>query len=121
MKLNELAIGHSAIIEEVGGKGSLRQHLLDMGVIPGVTVTLVKLAPMGDPIEIRVHNYELTLRLEDAKRITIREVAKAEKTERKRGMRADDIDHPGLGETGKFHPKGTGTPLPDEMALITSS
>ena len=71
MTLKELQIGKSAIVEAVGGAGALRQHFLDMGLIPGAEVTLVKLAPMGDPMELRIHGYELTLRLDDAARIEI--------------------------------------------------
>ena len=71
MKLNELKVGENARIEDVGGESALRQHFLDMGVIPGAEVTLVKLAPMGDPMEVRIHGYELTLRLDDAKKIRI--------------------------------------------------
>ena len=71
MKLSELKIGQSAVIETVGGEGSLRQHFLDMGVIPGASLTLVKFAPMGDPMQLRIHGYELTLRLADAKKIKV--------------------------------------------------
>ena len=83
MKLNELKPGRSAVIEEVGGEGALRQHFLDMGVIPGTEVTVIKLAPMGDPMELRIHGYELTLRLSEAEKIGITPVdpktAEAEK------------------------------------------
>ena len=71
MKLNELKPGQSARVEEVGGEGALRQHFLDMGVIPGAIVTMVKLAPLGDPMELRIHGYELTLRLADAEKISV--------------------------------------------------
>ena len=71
MTLKELQIGKSAVVDTVGGSGALRQHFLDMGLIPGVEVTLVKLAPMGDPMELRIHGYELTLRIEDAKKIQV--------------------------------------------------
>ena len=74
MTLKELQIGKSAVVDTVGGSGALRQHFLDMGLIPGAEVTLVKLAPMGDPIEIRVRGYELTLRVEDGKKIEVEEV-----------------------------------------------
>ena len=115
MKLNELKPGRSAVIEEVGGEGALRQHFLDMGVIPGTEVTVIKLAPMGDPMELRIHGYELTLRLAEAEKIGIAPVdpktAEAEKkTPRSR-------EHPGLGEEGRFHPKGSGDPLPDGTTL----
>ncbi len=120
MTLNELGIGRSGIIESVAGEGALRQHLLDLGMIPGVEVTIIKFAPMGDPVEIQIHGYELTLRLADAQQVTVRPghaermdeaAAEAFWQERK------DIPHPGLGETGKFHPKGSGEPLPDETLL----
>jgi ferrous iron transport protein B len=81
MTLKELEIGQSAVIETVGGEGALRQHFLDMGVIPGAQVTLIKFAPMGDPMELRIHGYELTLRLADAEKITIQQ----EKTEHNEG------------------------------------
>ena len=73
MNLRDLQIGQSAIVGEVGGEGALRQHFLDMGVIPGARVTVVKYAPMGDPMELRIHGYELTLRLDDAAKITLRQ------------------------------------------------
>ena len=76
MTLGDLQIGKSARIESVGGDGALRQHFLDMGVIPGAEITLVKLAPLGDPMELRIHGYELTLRLDDAKQIEIVPVEK---------------------------------------------
>ena len=81
MTLRELGIGKSGIIEKVGGDGALRQHFLDMGVIPGAVVTLVKYAPMGDPMELRIHGYELTLRLDDAKQIEITKVDTIEEEE----------------------------------------
>jgi len=116
MKLNELGIGESAVITKVGGEGALRQHFLDMGVIPGAEVTIVKFAPMGDPVELMIHGYELTLRLDDAAKIEAEPV-----TERApRGAAARPVSksaHPGLGEGGKFHPKGSGTPLPDGTTL----
>ena len=116
MKLNELKPGQSAKIESVGGEGALRQHFLDMGVIPGAEVTLIKLAPLGDPMELRIHGYELTLRLADAEKIAVRPVEKpADGRQEQRGPRR--TAHPGLGEEGKFHPKGTGTPLPEGTTL----
>ena len=115
MRLNELKTGDSARIERVGGEGALRQHFLDMGVIPGAEVTLVKLAPMGDPMELRIHGYELTLRLADAEKI---EISKTESSgEQKERAERRKTAHPGLGEEGKFHPKGSGDPLPDGTVL----
>ena len=116
MTLNELKPGQTAVVDTVGGEGALRQHFLDMGVIPGAEVTLVKLAPLGDPMELRIHGYELTLRVDDAKRIavTLTQPA-ADRPRPERGGRA--LDHPGLGEEGKYHPKGSGDPLPDGTCL----
>ena len=115
MTLKELEIGQSAVVTEIGGEGALRQHFLDMGLIPGTRVTVVKYAPMGDPMELMLHGYELTLRLADAAKIKIvRSEAKPQKSMEKRHIPAD---HPGLGEGGRFHPKGTGTPLPDGTML----
>ena len=116
MRLNELTAGESARILSVGGEGALRQHFLDMGMIPGAEVTMIKLAPMGDPMELRIHGYELTLRLADAEKIGIApldEPAAARRTRIERQAAA----HPGLGEEGKFHPKGTGEPLPEGTTL----
>ncbi len=115
MTLNELKPGHSAVIETVGGEGALRQHFLDMGVIPGTEVTVVKLAPMGDPMELRIHGYELTLRLADAEKIEIVPVSREELKEEKKTQRSPE--HPGLGEEGRFHPKGSGDPLPEGTKL----
>ena len=116
MTLNELKPGQSARIEDVGGEGALRQHFLDMGVLPGAEVTLIKLAPMGDPMELRIHDYELTLRLADAERIGITPITgKALPTPEKGVSRSPE--HPGLGEEGKFHPKGSGDPLPEGTTL----
>ena len=115
MKLSELKPGESAQIASVGGEGALRQHFLDMGVIPGARVTLVKLAPMGDPMEFRLHGYELTLRLADAAQIDVRPAKQAEEEQAPPARKA--VDHPGLGEEGKFHPKGSGTPLPEGSRL----
>ncbi len=116
MTLRELGVGKSALICTVGGDGALRQHFLDMGVIPGTEVTLVKYAPMGDPMELLIHGYELTLRLADAEKIEIEEIPAREK--------ADHIvekprksEHPGLGEGGRYHPKGSGDPLPEGTTL----
>ncbi|MCR5567331.1 MAG: ferrous iron transport protein B [Clostridiales bacterium] len=115
MKLNELKPGRSAVIEEVGGEGALRQHFLDMGVIPGTEVTVIKLAPMGDPMELRIHGYELTLRLADAEKIGISPVDLKAAEAEKKPQRSPE--HPGLGEEGRFHPKGSGDPLPDGTKL----
>ncbi len=116
MRLNELKPGQSARIESIGGEGVLRRHFLDMGVIPGTEVTVIKLAPMGDPMELRIHGYELTLRLADAANIEITPVESlSENSAVTPGVKQSD--HPGLGEEGKFHPKGTGNPLPDGVTL----
>ena len=125
MTLRDLQMGESAVITTVGGRGALRQHFLDMGMIPGVQVTLVKYAPMGDPMELRLHGYELTLRLADAEQIEIEEVqrAGAEHEASKAGKcgRLKEsgrfTDHPGLGEGGKYHEKETEHPLPDGTTL----
>jgi len=116
MKLSNLKPGDSARIIAVGGDGALRQHFLDMGMIPGAEVTVMKLAPMGDPMELRIHGYELALRLADAEKIEIESIENSAVSpgvvrERKR------TDHPGLGEEGKFHPKGSGDPLPEGTKL----
>ena len=115
MTLRELQPGQSARVDLVGGEGALRQHFLDMGVIPGTEVTVVKLAPLGDPMELRLHGYELSLRLADAEKITIRPIdgQTATPISKKRSAAV----HPGLGEEGKFHPKGSGDPLPDDTLL----
>ncbi len=116
MKLSELKIGQSAVIETVGGEGSLRQHFLDMGVIPGASLTLVKFAPMGDPMQLRIHGYELTLRLADAKKIKVT-VTEAPPEKSRKIKKNKSPAHPGLGEEGKYHPKGSGDPLPEEETL----
>lgn len=116
MTLKELEIGKSGIIKTVGGEGALRQHFLDMGIIPGIEVTVVKYAPLGDPVEVMIRGYELTLRLADAEEIEIEPVndkEKAVETEKERKV----TEHPGFGEGGKFHPKGSGNPLPDGAML----
>ena len=117
MRLNELEIGSSARITDVAGEGALRQHLLDMGVIPGAEIAIVKYAPMGDPMEVRIHGYELTLRLDDAKKITIIPIDQQEERKKEQNDHRRPIPHPGLGEEGKFHPKGSGDPLPDDTIL----
>lgn len=116
MTLNELEIGKTAIISAVGGEGALRQHFLDMGVIPGTEVTVVKLAPMGDPMELQIHGYELTIRIDDAKKIEITPIER-ENTETKRKVSNKKIEHPGLGEEGKYHQPGDGNPLPEGTKL----
>ena len=116
MTLNQLAIGQSAVISAVGGEGALRQHFLDMGVIPGAEITLVKFAPMGDPIEFRLHGYELTLRVDDAKKIGIEPVsALQESAEAPAPGRR--VAHPGLGEGGRYHVKADENPLPEGTTL----
>ena len=116
MTLKELNIGESAIITSVGGEGALRQHFLDMGMIPNAEVTVVKFAPMGDPMELQVHGYELTLRLADADKIQV-EPIKSRTRSHDRVDRFKDTEHPGLGEEGKFHAKGDGNPLPEGTTL----
>ena len=116
MKLNTLKPGESARILSVGGEGALRQHFLDMGVIPGAEVTMIKYAPMGDPVELRIHGYELTLRLADAEKIEIKKTDSAAEKKAQAASRKV-TEHPGLGEEGRFHPKGTGDPLPDDTVL----
>ena len=116
MTLKELQIGKSAVIRTVGGEGALRQHFLDMGILPGAETTVVKFAPMGDPMEIRLHGYELTLRLDDAAKIEVEPIPDEPVTAQKSTKRPKN-PHPGLGEGGKFHPKGSGDPLPDGTLL----
>ena len=114
--LKELKTGESAVIRAVGGEGALRQHFLDMGVIPGAEVTVVKFAPLGDPVELQIHGYELTLRLDDAAKIDVEKIdARANKHTRIEHIGISD--HPGLGETGKYHDKATEHPLPDDAVL----
>ena len=115
MKLSELKPGESAVITKVGGSGSLRQHFLDMGLIPDAKLTLIKLAPMGDPMEFMVHGYELSIRKDDAAEIDC-ERAEADKEEIKPFFR-DSQDHPGLGEEGKYHEKKGETPLKDDETI----
>ena len=115
MKLSELKPGESAVITKVGGSGSLRQHFLDMGLIPDAKLTLIKLAPMGDPMEFMVHGYELSIRKDDAAEIDC-EKAEADKEEIKPFFR-DSQDHPGLGEEGKYHEKKGETPLKDDETI----
>ena len=131
MKLNELKIGQTARITSVGGEGSLRQHLLDMGMIPGAEVTLIKYAPMGDPMELRIHDYELTLRLAEAKEIEVKDEGLKMKDNNIINIQETNlsspaldsssiIPHPGLGEGGHFHdnsPEAHTKPLPSSMRL----
>ncbi len=120
MKLNELTPGQSGRILTVGGHGALRQHFLDMGVIPGEKVTVTKLAPLGDPMELRIHEYELTLRLSEAEQIEIESISEVEAQDTPRPPKPSKsvkTEHPGLGEEGIFHPKGSGTPLPEGTRL----
>lgn len=117
MKLSEIEIGKTVVVEKLAGNGELRQHFLDMGIIPGAEITLVKFAPMGDPMEFRLHGYELTLRVADAEKIDVTDVP--EKQAVLKGVISSEKDggHPGLGEGGKFHSKGDGNPLPDGTVL----
>ena len=118
MKLDELQTGQSAVIRSVGGDGALRQHLLDMGMIPGAELVFIKKAPLGDPIEVRVHGYELTLRLADAANIEIELIEKLSGSNRAGEIKTrKEKAHPGLGETGKFHDKSAENPLPDGTPL----
>ena len=132
MTLRELAIGETCVIKEVGGEGALRQHFLDMGVIPGVEVTLVKLAPMGDPMELRIHGYELTLRLADADQINVELVGKEadalpqdeeaaevtnKNTDNKNKDKKKHKHHPGLGEGGIYHDHTTEKKLPEGTTM----
>ena len=116
LKLSELKTGESAVIQNVGGQGELRQHFLDMGIIPGAEVTLVKFAPMGDPMELQVHGYELTLRLAEADKIQIQKIIERS-NKHERIQKIHTSNHPGLGEDGKYHLKGDGTPLPKGTLL----
>lgn len=129
MTLKELKVGQSAIIKRIGGEGALRQHFLDMGVIPSAEVTLIKFAPMGDPMELKIHGYELTLRLEDAKKIEVELIrekqneAESEMTAAEKKLLDDSYyakrnkAHPGLGEGGIFHSKAEEHPLPKGTKL----
>ena len=116
MTLKELGIGQSARILTVGGEGALRQHFLDMGVIPKAEVTVIKFAPMGDPMELQVHGYELTLRLDDAAQIEV-ELIDSRSRKHEGPKKISNTAHPGLGEEGKYHVKGSGNPLPDGEKL----
>ena len=115
MKLSELSIGSTATIREVGGQGALRQHFLDMGLIQGTEVTVVKYAPMGDPIELRIHGYELSIRLEDADNIQVGDPHEPKTVKNKAEKK--EKHHPGYGEGGKFHNRKQENPLPDSEKL----
>lgn len=123
MTLKDLPIGESSSITKTGGNGELRQHFLDMGVIPGTVITKVKLAPMGDPIELDVNGYELTMRLEDAEKIEVQltsEIPEKSDIKEKKSVinqKKKSIEHPGLGEGGRFHTKDDEDPLPDGTVL----
>ena len=116
MTLKDLNIGETAVVGTVGGEGALRQHFLDMGLIPGEEVTLVKFAPMGDPMELSIHGYELTLRLDDAARIGVT-LAKAPAAKKAAAESDKPVEHPGLGEGGRYHTKKGENPLPDGTTL----
>ena len=116
MTLKDLDIGETAVVGTVGGEGALRQHFLDMGLIPGEEVTLVKFAPMGDPMELSIHGYELTLRLDDAARIGVT-LAKAPAAKKAAAESEKPVEHPGLGEGGRYHTKKGENPLPDGTTL----
>ena len=128
MTLRELKAGQSCKVESVGGEGALRQHFLDMGIIPGAVITVVKFAPMGDPVEVRIHGSELSLRLDDAEKIAVSEVAEDKSHDAKKNPGAADaggekrkdkmsVAHPNLGEPGIHHDKKHENPLPDGHVL----
>ena len=126
MTLKDLNIGETAVVGTVGGEGALRQHFLDMGLIPGEKVTLVKFAPMGDPMELSIHGYELTLRLDDAARIGVT-LAKAPAAKKAAAESEKPVEHPGLGEGGRYHTKRARTlclttrPLDRKSTRLNSS
>ena len=118
MTLKDLKVGKSAVVAAVGGEGALRQHFLDMGVIPGAELTLVKFAPMGDPMELRIHGYELTLRLADAEKIEVEDEAEIHsKPQQPIIGKKSKVEHPGLGEGGRYHVKADEHPLPKDTKL----
>ena len=117
LTLKDLKINENGRILKVGGEGALRQHFLDMGVIPGAEVTIVKFAPLGDPVEMQIHGYELTLRLEDMEKITVERIEKR-KNPHQRVESFMKSEHPGLGEDGKYHDRKNEDPLPDDEVLI---
>lgn len=116
MTLKELEIGKTADIISTGGEGALRQHFLDMGLIPGAEVTMVKFAPMGDPLELKIHGYELTLRVADADKIEINNIRETE-IEKNIPKKHKTMPHPGLGEGGRYHVKADEHPLPKGQVL----
>ncbi|MBQ3795224.1 MAG: ferrous iron transport protein B [Butyrivibrio sp.] len=121
MTLRDVKIGESAIVKTVGGGGALRQHFLDMGVIPGAKVTVVRFAPMGDPVELRIHGYELTLRLADAGKVEVEKIVDIKETDETidtvTNSEQGNIEHPGFGEGGKYHDKKHENPLPSNEVL----
>ncbi|MCR4615148.1 MAG: ferrous iron transport protein B [Clostridiales bacterium] len=114
--LKETGIGESVVVKKLNGEGALRQHFLDMGIIPGTEITVIKYAPMGDPLELLIHGYKLTLRLADAQKIEVEPIEKRESVNETKS-RSKETEHPGFGEGGKFHPKGSGDPLPEGTTL----
>jgi ferrous iron transport protein B len=121
MNLSELKAGEKAVLSEIGGQGALRQHFLDMGLIPGTEITYVKAAPMGDPVEFRVWDYELTLRLSEAEQIVITRVESVsgeERHEQQKALKPNDSRHPGLGEMGIYHVKKRGETI-EKGELLT--
>ena len=116
LTLKDTKIGQTVKVGELGGNGALRQHFLDMGLIPGTEVTVVKYAPMGDTMELRLHGYELTLRLADAEQIMV-SPAEAAKEDSRTERKKKKTEHPGLGEGGRFHAKDDGTPLPEGTTM----
>lgn len=123
MTLKELSNGQTARITAVGGEGALRQHFLDMGIIPGAEITFIKLAPMGDPIEFQIHGYELTLRVDDAAHIDCVPVKASQHTTapasstKGKPITDKEHEHPGLGEGGRYHSKSHAHPLPKDTTL----
>lgn len=117
MTLKDLPIGKMATVLSVGGKGALRQHFLDMGIIPKADIIMMKHAPMGDPVEVRINSYELTLRMADAAKIEITDVREKEEIKKEVNKPIKPISHPGLGEGGKFHKKEEENPLPSDVTL----
>jgi ferrous iron transport protein B len=125
MRLNELEVGKTAVVTSVGGEGALRQHFLDMGILPGARLKLVRYAPMGDPMELRIHSYELSLRLADAANIGVAVCAGDDEEDSPVGehwtpverVRGHHIEHPGLGEGGKYHDSDNEQPLPEGEVL----
>ena len=115
--LDRLRAGEMGQLLTVGGEGALRQHFLDMGLIPGAEVTLVKFAPMGDPLEVRIHDYEMTLRLADAAKIEVKPIVKSAAVHTVAAVTAHRTEHPGLGEGGRYHVKAGEQPLPENAVL----